>query len=207
MDYNVIKKRLIQLVDNRSYFFKNATKNNAEKYLASKTNFRGLSDAEINDLMENLNYQFPLEFIEYLKVFGKQCGELFNSGYEINPQEFDEYQEWATEIIEDSKISSFLDDNTFVFHFHQGYVFMYFKKEGKDYSVYEYLEFKDKPVKLFGSFNELLLSEVEMIEEGSKKRKKEDGIFITIHDDGRIVKEYSKYPKGFTPREVGDIFI
>ncbi|UZR99995.1 SMI1/KNR4 family protein [Chondrinema litorale] len=207
MNYEEIKNRLVKVVDNRNYFFKNTTKQLAEQFLSRRQDFRGMSDSEISNLVSELGKNLPDDFKQYLKEFGKNCGELFCLGQDQTIEKIIEYQEWAVELFEESGIENFLGKDDLVFNFHQGYVFLFFKKEKNDYSIYEYLEGDKEPIKRFDSFNDLLIAELNHIEESNKIGQNGGGCFITVFENGITQREYPTLSSGIIPREVGDQFI
>lgn len=205
-DFNDIKRRLRVLTENRNYFFKDTTRTDAENYLKNKTEFEGLTPKEIQDLELSLRRSFPDDFRQYLLELGRNCGELFCLGQDINPEKFIEYQEWAKEIIEDEQIDSFLTGNTIIFFFHQGYWFYYFDMEGKNCPIYLYVEGDKEPQKIFDNFSELLESELQYIEKANSDGQNSDGYFLTI-SNGVQHMDFPSKNSGIKPREIGDQFI
>ncbi|MDO5971369.1 SMI1/KNR4 family protein [Flavivirga aquimarina] len=206
MNFEKEKKELIKLSEKRNFFFKNTTKRDAELYLNSKIDFKGLSENEIEKLEINLGKKFPLEFREYLLEFGKNCGELFCCGQDIEPEKLTEYQIWAKEIIDDDEIPDFLNEDTLVFNFHQGYVFQYFKKEDNQFPIYEYMEGENKTIKRFDSFREMLRLNIENMNRINEEAQKSDGHFLIVTKNGTQA-EWPAKNSGIKPREIGDKFI
>jgi len=87
--------------------------------------------------MNNLNeveIKHGLSFPEIYKEFYKRCEssipkgmvgtDLFNNHKELN--------KWAKELLDEDNAENFLDNDDFVFMMHQGYMFWYFKANGKE---------------------------------------------------------------------------
>ena len=87
--------------------------------------------------MNNLNeaeIKHGLSFPEIYKDFYKRCEssipkrmvgtDLFNNHKELN--------KWAKELLEEDNAENFLNNDDFVFMMHQGYMFWYFKANGKE---------------------------------------------------------------------------
>ena len=206
MNFDKEKKELIKLSEQRNFFFKNTTKRNAELYLNSKIDFKGLTEKEIEELELTLAKEFPKEFKEFLLEFGKNCGELFCCGQDIEIEKLAEYQVWAKEIIDDDEIPNFLDENTLVFNFHQGYVFQYFKKENNQFHIYEYMEGENKPIKRYDSFREMLRINIDKMKRINEDGQKSDGHFLIVTKEGTQA-EWPAKSSGIKPREIGDKFI
>ena len=204
-DFNHIKRRLSNLVENRNYFFRNTPKIDAEKYLANKINFIGMTNSEIENIENQIGNTFPIDFRQYLLEFGKNCGELFCNGEDLEPSNIVEYQKWARELEKEQNSDSFLTPNSIVFFFHQGYSFYYFEKVDDDYLVYLYVEGDSKPTKKFESFSEMLENELSLMEEINKRGQESDGHFMTIYEGSEHI-EFPAKSSGVIPRKVGDKF-
>lgn len=205
MYFEAEKRVLRKLVTKRNFFFKNTTEKEAKSYLKSKTDFQGLTRIEIENLEIILDKKLPNEFIHYLLEFGRNCGDLFSCGQDIEVEKFVDYQTWAQEIIKEDNVPNFLDHNTFVFSFHQGYVFNYFKKEGEQYKIYEYTEGKNESVMLFNSFSEMLSNHVEHLVKTNDESQTSNGYFLTVKN-GRAQAEWPTQNSGVIPRVVDDVF-
>lgn len=205
INLNDIQKRLILLVENRNYFFKSTTKEEADLYLKKKTSFSGLTEMEIQNLEKRLDRVFPGDFKEYLSIFGRNCGDLFCCGQDIEPEKFDIYQKWAAEIVQEQGVSSVLTDKSFVFSFHQGYSFFYYKHLNEDPSIYLYVEGDPESQKMYKGFTEFLTAEIERLENFNKRSAESNGHFITIKN-GYETFEWPTKDSGIVPRSVGDSF-
>jgi len=205
INYNDIKQKLRSIVENRNFFFKNTTRAAAEEYLKGKTLFSGLSELEIVNLESSLGKMFPIEFREYLSIFGKNCGDLFCCGGDIDPYRLIDYQKWSIELIEEQNLESFLPTSSFVFFFHDGYIFYYFDLVEINPAVYMYIEGESGPKKIFNSFADLLINEVERLEIENENGSKTAGYFITVKNNQQIEERPSKN-SGIIPRKIGDVF-
>ncbi len=206
MGFEKEKEELRGLISRRNFFFKNATRSAAEDYLHSKVDFQGLSEENVKELEETLNKSFPKEFKEYLLEFGNNCGELFCCGQDIVIAELPYYQIWAEEILENDNIDNFLDEDTFVFYFHQGYSFQYFKKIEDQFQIFLYVEGDKAPKKQFNSFQEMLRSDIDNMISANNAEQTYGGHFLTLMD-GLTNAEWPSQDSGIVPRDVGDIFI
>ncbi len=206
MDYESVKTRISKVMDNRSFFFKDTPKNVALAYLESRKNMTGIDDKTITKIEKEIGKNFPLEFKTYLNHFGRQCSDLFSCGQDIEVKNLVAYQFWAKELLKSDNAEDFLGTNTIVFEFHQGYSFMFFAQEdNENMKIGLYVEGDMRPKVVYGSFNELLLKEVERIEKINKESQNSDGHFLTIKGS-KISTEYPAKSSGIIPRIVGDEF-
>jgi len=205
--YSEYKGRLIRLVDNRNYYFKDTLRKDAQKYLKNRKRFAGLKDKEIRAIEKRLEYKFPKDFRVYLSEFGANCGELFSLGYDIDPNKIVKYQKWGRRLLKENKIKNFLDDDTIIFEFHQGYAFGCFKpnKRGK-VKIYYYVEGDKKLTKWFKNFRAMLENEVMKLEQNHKESSQSNGHFITIKD-GYVMRQFGAQNDNLIPKEIGDRFI
>lgn len=95
------------------------------------------------DSLEEIEIAKGFSFPKIYKDFYKHCessipkgmigSDLFNTYKELN--------EWAIELLKEDNAENFLDNDDFVFMMHQGYMFWYFKANGKENpNVYLYYE-------------------------------------------------------------------
>ncbi len=202
-----VKFRLQKVVDNRNYFFKETTKADANDYLNSKRSFKGLLEDEIIILEQKLHKKFPISFKTYLRNFGKNCGDLFYCGQNINYRDFVRYQKRAGELFENEGIKNINLDSILVFEFHQGYSFSYFNFDKNDnIKISRFAEMEKNPIVLHDNFQEMLESSVSKIEKNSIENKDSDGYFIIIKD-GFTSMEYPAKSSGIIPKEIGDTLI
>jgi hypothetical protein len=205
-----IRKRFLQLIDDRPYVFLNTDKKIAQQYLDERRQFLGLSDDEILDLENQMKVKFPVIFRAYLNVMGVYHGMLF-WGSESNPKDYYNYKLWSDRIISRSKIPSFLTSDSVVFLFHQGFSFLYFNSMPiLDAPVFKYYENDKSAVKVASSFQQLVEDNIEAFEQENKAEREEGGYYITIiSEDEYHIIETSRPPDTSTekPLLIGDRYI
>lgn len=202
-----VKFRLQKVVDNRNYFFKETTKTDANDYMNLKRNFKGLSEDEIITLEQKLHKKFPISFKIYLRGFGKNCGDLFYCGQDIDYRDFVDYQKWAGELFENEGVKNINLDSVLVFEFHQGYSFSYFNfDKNNNIQISQFGEMEEQPTILHDNFGEMLESSISQIEKNSIENRNSDGYFIIIKD-GFTSMEYPAKSSGIIPKKIGDTFI
>jgi hypothetical protein len=65
------------------------------------------------------------------KKFYRNCREKLPAKlYGSDLFEVKDFKTWAEELLESDKVENFLDEKDYVFMFHQGYIFWFFKAEG-----------------------------------------------------------------------------
>lgn len=202
-----VRSRLRHLVENRNFFFKDTTEEDAQQYLAAKKEFIGLTEAEILKYEQGLSQTFPEDFRQYLLHFGKQCGELFANGQDLNHKEFLEYRDDAQELLDDCKITGFLNDQTLVFEFHQLYTFSCFRyNEAGERVIFQFSEGDEAPVQRYNSFTDMLEYEVQKAEAWHKEESTTRGYFVIIKD-GYVRHHRPSINSGVVPRDIGDHFL
>jgi hypothetical protein len=207
--YNLFKIRLIKIVENRNYFFKDSTEEDANIYLQKKTDFTGIGEEEITFIENRLAYRFPEDFRNYLREFGANCGDLFCCGQDIETDQLIAYQTMGQDLIEENMqrngVKNFLNANTVIFEFHQGYSFNFFKTNAdKSINIYRYTEGDVEPTQIYVSFLDRFKAEIDYMEECNKVDT--IGYFLTITTRGTIV-ESPALSSGIIPRQIGDRFI
>lgn len=177
-------KRLVILIQDRPFRFKDTRKVDAVHYLKQLTTFEGLFEEEINTLETSLQVNFSTVFRNYLHSLGKARGDLFK-GSEVNPQQYEEYRRWAETLLQENGIPSFLTDTTVVFLFHQGYHFNYFEAADMfDVPVYSYTEGNTSPKKIAATFSEFLDAEIQRMEHLNQTLRLSGGYFLTVNQQG-----------------------
>lgn len=205
--FSSIQSRLRRLIEHRNFFFKDTTEEEAYRYLASKSAFKGLTEDEIQGYEQALRQQFPADFRQYLLYFGKQCGELFANGQDLNHREFLEYNDDAQELLDDCNIKGFLNDQTLVFEFHQLYTFSCFRHNAEgERVIFQFSEGDEAPVERYKSFADMLEYEVQKAEAWHKEESTTRGYFVIIKD-GYIRQHRPSINSGVIPRDIGDHFI
>ena len=204
---NHIKTRLINIVDNRPYVFKDTKRKSAEEYLTRRKQFLGMSYTEIQTLEHQLSLSLPLIFKAYLRVMGRKQGLLF-WGSESNPDAFMEYRIWAEEIIQEDQISSFLNPKSVIFMFHQGFAFRYFEVTSPrtDTPVWKYLQHHGGLQFESQSFKDYIESEISRSEGLNNKERDKGGYYLIVGDKGGYRSEFPK-TNNEIPLLIGDRFI
>jgi hypothetical protein len=93
-------------------------------------NIKNIFWNELDKIEIEKNLIFPLAY----KKFYRQC-EISLPQVFVGTDLFNHYKElndWALDLIKESKIDNFLTETDFVFMMHQGYMFWYFKANGED---------------------------------------------------------------------------
>ena len=115
-----VKDRLIALVDNRPFVFRDTTVEDAEAYLNSKKTFEGLEEEQVSLLEFELGVEFPTLFRTFLRELGSSCGLVF-TGSDCSHKDYPSFLEAAAHLIAESGLELFLTDKSVVFLIHQGY--------------------------------------------------------------------------------------
>lgn len=113
-------------------------------YIAEHEKFLGrlvpCSKQDVATLERRIGHSLPGAYIEYLLLAGKEAHKLF-SGTEHQFGILLTLQRASRELLEQDEFCKQLTDLDFVFLFHQGYEFHFFRlDEGDDPPVYYYLE-------------------------------------------------------------------
>lgn len=199
-------KRLVILIQDRPFRFKDTRKADAVHYLKQLTTVEGLSEEEISTLQTSLQVSFPTVFRGYLQSLGKVHGDLFK-GSEVNPKRYKEYEQWAKTLLQENSVPSFLTDTTVVFLFHQGYSFNYFEAADMfDVPVYSYTEGNTSPKKIADTFSEFLDTEIQRMEHINQTLHLSGGYFLTVNQQG-IKQAFPARNEPIQPLEHDDHFI
>lgn len=202
-----IKARLTRLVDNRPFVFRDTYRADAEKYLARKKRFEGISPADIAVKESALNQQFPQCFRLYLEMMGHQHGDLF-IGSDVRFEEYEEFRAEAEELYEDNEMTSLLQPDDVIFLFHQGYTYCFLKSGSYfDGPIYQYMEGDEAEKQIAPSFLSLLDSELILMESNHANSHKTGGYFVRITSDGYVHTTSPAQKDNVRPLEVGDRFL
>lgn len=205
-----IKQRLIKLAENRPFRFIDTEREDARRYLRTMKSFSGYDENEMYGvrLMNGPAGNFPHVFAAYLRKMGKERGALF-SGSDAEPESMSEYRQQAEELLEGCGVKSFLDENSVVFMFHQGYSFLYFQASYNilfDAPIYQYTEGEAGPKQVAAGFTELLDAEVSLMEENNRAAHESGGYLITVMGD-YVRTVYPALSNGARPIDMDDEFI
>jgi hypothetical protein len=202
-----IRERLVRLVDQRAFRFVDTTWEEAVEYLGRLSEFEGFDENEIYGARCTQGL-FPHVYRAFLRQMGRARGELFR-GSEVEPSRLSDYREAAEELLKSCGVESFLDENSVVFMFHQGYTFSYFQAaHGPDFDapVFQYVECDPAPKQIAAGFAEMLDAEVRLMEENNRRGHKIGGYFLTV-EGGFTRMVYPALGEGRRPLDCEDEFI
>ncbi|GGJ05974.1 SMI1/KNR4 family protein [Paenibacillus hunanensis] len=124
----------------------------------------GCTQEEIIELEDRVGFKLPGVYKEFLLAAGHGSGRLFQ-GTIVHYINLIEIQEWAKELLEENNNPITLPNTSFVFSMHQGYEIRFFDVHmGENPPVFLWYEGMENPssaVKLFDTFEEFLLQEIE----------------------------------------------
>jgi hypothetical protein len=204
---NGIRERLIRLAERRAFRFVNTFRGEAAEYLRSLTEFEGFDEDEI-DGANCTRGHFTNVYTAFLRQMGHARGRLFR-GSDAEPSRLRDYREAAEELLESCGVESFLDENSVVFTFHQGYTFSYFQagqRPDYDSPVFQYVECDAGPKKIADGFAEMLDAEVRLMEEVNRMERESGGYFLTVAG-GFERRVYPALDDGVRPLDAEDELI
>lgn len=202
-----VKERLIALVDQRPYVFKETLRADATRYLDHQKQFRGLTEAQIGQLAQSLNVTFPTVFRVFLQEMGAHHGDLF-CGSATSYKQYKEFREWADELLVEDEVDSFLSEDDLIFLFHQGYTFCFFKATaGYDAPVFQYAEGQGQPRQIATGFTGLLEGELQMMEQLNADLNERGGYFVILSSGGMCKQQHPSLNSGIRPLEIGDVYL
>lgn len=124
----------------------------------------GCTEEEISQLENRIGFELPGMYREFLLAVGHESGRLFQ-GTVVHYPNLIEIQEWAKELLEEHNNPMSLPDTSFVFSMHQGYEIRFFDVSmGENPPVFLWYEGMENPasaIRLFDTFEEFLLQEIE----------------------------------------------
>lgn len=124
----------------------------------------GCTEEEIIKLEDRVGFKLPGMYKEFLFAVGHESGRLFQ-GTAVHYMNLIEIQEWAKELLEENNNPITLLNTSFVFSMHQGYEIRFFDVNmGENPPVFLWYEGMENPasaIKLFDTFEECLLQEIE----------------------------------------------
>ena len=208
-----LRDRMIALVDNPPYRFRNTTRAEAEAYQARRKDYRGNTPNEIDDAESSLGIRFPSALRTYFAMMGETAGDLFRGSERARLSDLREHRADADELLEDCSADR-LPAEAVVFLFHQGYTFSYQlgavttsgKPAPEDGPVYIYVEGDDAPRQAAPSLLAYFEAQVAQHENVARGFREQGGYYLTV--SGRQVREQfpalSERPR---PLETADQFI
>ncbi|RAW01829.1 SMI1/KNR4 family protein [Pseudochryseolinea flava] len=112
------------------------------------------------DVLDQVERMRTIELPELYKNFYKRCTTQIPSKWVgADVLAIDDFADWADELLSENNLKNFLDEKDFVFLFHQGYIFWYFKADGTaDPMVFSFSEV-DKVSKAVNPLSEFIREE------------------------------------------------
>lgn len=124
----------------------------------------GCTEKEIFELEDRIGVKLPGMYKEFLLAAGRESGRLFQ-GTVVHYTNLLEIQVGAKELLEENHNPMTLSDTSFVFSMHQGYEIRFFDVSmGENPPVFLWYEGIENPasaIRLFDTFEEFLLQEIE----------------------------------------------
>ena len=217
MDYEQacadLRDRLIALVDNPPYRFRDTTRAEAEAYQARRRAFHGNTADEIDKTECLLGVRFPLSLRAYFGVMGEAAGDLFRGSDRARLSRLSSYHVDANSLFEECT-GARLPDEAIVFFFHQGYTFSYqfgvLPTSGTpvpdDGPVFAYVEGKKVPQQASPGLIAYLEAEVAQQEDVCRRFHEQGGYYVTVQN-GRLHERYPALSTRPRPLETPDQFV
>lgn len=131
--------------------------------LAALPHSEGCSDLEILLLERSLGFTLPATYRAFLRIVGKGSGE-FLDGSVFHLSEIPRLQEAARELLDEAGRPWALEAEDFVFLMHQGYEFLFLRRDGsEDPPVYLYEELEAAPRLWARSFSDWIHAAVDEV--------------------------------------------
>lgn len=149
-----------------------------------KLQIKACTEKEISSSEQQLGLLLPIVYREFLLWGGYEPHRLLDFS-DCNFSQLSSLQEYAVELLAENNFPESLPKDAFIFCFHQGYQFMFFKiSEGQNPPVYFYGEGQKETyfLKVYESFSECLIKSLarhyqfqqddrEFLEEQEKQKK------------------------------------
>jgi SMI1-KNR4 cell-wall len=132
-----------------------------ESRVESFVSIQGCSTIEVDEIEKKFMLKLPLEYREFLSVFGKETAN-FLSGSDFTYPRVLELRESAQRLLDETDSPYSLKETDFVFFMHQGYAFLFFTVDGSpDPPVMRYHEFEEvcQVTKSFSEWLDLVIYE------------------------------------------------
>lgn len=108
---------------------------------------------EIDEVERRFDVSLPAAYRAYLRVCGTHPPQAL-IGSDCTIGELHDINQWAEELIQESRARAAFPEAFFVFLMHQGYSFLYFPLNGQeDPSVYSYQEGRSEPTRAADQFS------------------------------------------------------
>lgn len=146
---------------------------------------QGCPQAEIDAIEASLGVVFTEMFRAYLRHMGKARGHLFRGSDIAQPSKFEEFRQFARELMHETSQSPELPTDAVVFLTRQGYQFTFLQPRGGfDCPVLNYMETESAPKQITESFASFLDAQLTLMEENHRKSHETGGHYITVRADG-----------------------
>ncbi|HEX5243198.1 MAG TPA: SMI1/KNR4 family protein [Tepidisphaeraceae bacterium] len=201
-----IRRRLLAIEDDRSFRFRQTSRADASRFLASRGEFTGCSEAEVTDAEQRWGVRFPLLLRAYLRKVGAAHGCLFAGGRSSFSQ-FEQLKRGALELMTEAGCTEGLPADAVVFLEHQGVSFFYLRAAGgEDSAIYLVAEWAKAPTVVHDGFQHLLETQIGLAEENHKRAIAMGGSFVQLIK-GAIIESTPQLMGGVRPLDVDDDFI
>ena len=179
------KQRLVAMVDDPPYVFKDTPDHLIERHRSHLANFEGFSEEEVASVESTLGFVFPRFFRSFVLEMGKAPGELFCGSDFAGLSRLGQFRAEASELIVATDSSLALPRNAVVFLFHQGYVFNFFVGGSQsDAPVMQWCEGDSEPVEVCPSFQQFIETRLQGMESGYRRLVERGGYYLTLYQDG-----------------------
>ena len=196
---DAIRGRLIALVDDPPFRFKNTSRPDAEACLRRMKTFEGCTESEVAHAEKQLGVRFPAVFRAYLLLMGKARGQLLCGSAVARADTFAEFRSEADQLLRESSVNDPLPSNAVVFVVHQGYTFLYFLADPEfDTPIYQYIEGNPEAKQIWPGFANLLDADLNQAERVTRQIREQGGYYLTINGDD-VTQTYPALNKGDRP--------
>jgi hypothetical protein len=201
-----LARRLVAMVENRPFRFRETRRSDAEAYLRARKEFSGYAEAEIALAEQARGCAFPGTFRAYLSRMGRARGDLFRGSDVTDLERLEESRRVAIELLASSGADpDVLSPDAVVLLVHQGYTFVCIVGSEVDAPVYQYSEGASAATRVADSFLAFLDAEVQAMERLWKAQRESGGYWVTTN--GTYVTEtHPARASGERPLDSSDRF-
>jgi hypothetical protein len=194
------KRRLTELANNPPYVFRDTPHHLIQDYYRRLTSYAGYSEAEISSAEERLCVKFPVVFRTFLREMARSGGELFRGSHLAGLSDFEDFRDFATEIITDTDPTLSLPPNAVVFLEHHGYTFLFMQADGGfDAPIMQWIECEREPKHAALGFAELVDAELMLKERNNRSAREKGGYYLTLFPDGTTRETHPALADGERP--------
>lgn len=208
-----LRDRLIALVDNPPYRFRDTLRAAAIAHSARRSSFFGVADAKIDAAEREMGIKFPGTLRTYFQRMGTEAGDLFRGSDRARLTDLLAFRLEANALVQACGADP-LPETAIVFLFHQGYSFSYqlgvaygaADTAPDDGPVFTYVEGDPAPRQAAPSLMAFLEAEVEQHEEVSRMFHEQGGYYLTI-SNGQVREQYPALSARPRPLDTADQFV